>query len=353
MARTKAAAIELNDVGVILVEEGRMSESDPGIAFFSGRQLLVGEQARKFWRTVPSQSNDGFWQHLSLDPLERPLGHTRSTADLAHAHLASIWESRVSQPGDVAIVVSSAFERERMGLLLGIAQSLSIPVVAVVDAALLGAMAAPDHVTCVVHVDIELHRCVITSVERSDGWARGSVEVIDDFGWLALMERWASAIADRFIRTTRFDPLHRAEDEQELHDRLPGCLETLRLSREVPLEIGPSGRRHGVSVPQQELAQATAPLLEGLLSNVRERLGSGAKTFCQVTAQLQACPGFESLARQELPCEVEVLARGFAAQRARERTQALRESDGSIPFVTRMRTEGASAPLLAGAPRGT
>ena len=70
------------------------------------------------------------------------------------------------------------FRTERqLGILLGIARSLEMPVVGLVDSALAVAQGQP-FATCI-HLDVHLHRAVATSVRRVHGeLVRDRVETV-------------------------------------------------------------------------------------------------------------------------------------------------------------------------------
>jgi hypothetical protein len=111
----------------------------------------------------------------------------------------------------------------------------------------------------------------------------------------------------------------------------------LASEKEVGLEIGPAERGHRVVVPRKEIIQATSSRLEALLSRIQGHVGLKDQTLCQITSRLRACPGFEALARETLPCGLEELPEGFAAMQARQQANRLRGKDGRVPFVTRVR----------------
>ena len=52
-------------------------------------------------------------------------------------------------------------------------------------------------------------------------------------------------IGREFVARTRFDPLHRANLEQQLFDSLPGWLEQLRSADAVEIEAPFEGETHG------------------------------------------------------------------------------------------------------------
>lgn len=348
MGGSGTAAIELNDVGVILDGPSGTGAPSPGIAVWDGGRLRVGEDAQRSWHLRPRQANDSFWDTLSQDALPRPLGFAASAADLAHAHLESVWSPASRTTESVVVALTVAFEFERLGLLLGIAQSLSIPVVGVADAAVV--CAAGENAESVIHVDLQRYRAVITRVECGEVCVRGESAVVDGLGSRLFVDRLAATAAESFVRQTRFDPLHRAEDEQALHDRLPGCLAELRECDEVPFELEAGGRRHGVQLRQREFIQEIAPLAETLVSRARDLLKPGGTTVCQLSARVLELPGLAEAFRLGLDCDVVSLPEGFAAREARLRIAEIRSSERAVPYVTQLsRGSGREARPLSSA----
>ena len=78
--------------------------------------------------------------------------------------------------------VTGAVDDEQISLLLGIAQSVGIPVSGVVDAGLACAMATPEGFCAVVHVDTQLHRAVVTRVEVGEMLVRARAAMVNPFG---------------------------------------------------------------------------------------------------------------------------------------------------------------------------
>jgi hypothetical protein len=72
--------------------------------------------------------------------------------------------------------------------------------------------------------------------------------VLPAAGLLALEDAWARVAAGAFVQQTRFDPLHAAESEQALYDRLPGWLAALLDAEEVAAELDLNGRPLAVTL---------------------------------------------------------------------------------------------------------
>jgi hypothetical protein len=243
-------AIEINDVGLraaCLDASGApapLGPPSPGYALLGrSRQgtgsLVLGEPARGAARLDPRFVSHRHWDRMSLEPVGRPFPAALRQADLVHAHLAAYWaglQDALADPSPAASVllaVPGGWSSEQLGLLLGVARSVGMPVTGMVDAGLVATerLANPEAgglrgpaTGRTLHVDVLLHRAVLTLLETA-GPTRRRLDVaeIDGAGRLAFERRWVESIARRFVRETRFDPLYRADSEQALHDRLPDC----------------------------------------------------------------------------------------------------------------------------------
>mgnify|MGYP002066408789 CR=1 FL=1 len=96
-------------------------------------------------------------------------------ADLAHAHMLHLWETEGGNEDQIVIAVPGLYTEEQLGLLLGIAEACHIPVGGLVDAAVAAAVDRPARSKCL-HLDIHLHRAVLTELDRGSHRARVQAE---------------------------------------------------------------------------------------------------------------------------------------------------------------------------------
>ena len=128
--------------------------------------------------------------------------------------LEQVWRAAAQQGDRLVVAVPAYMSNNNLGLFLGIAAELNIPVVAMVDAAV--AATRREYKDAVpVHVDISLHSTV--SEPHDPGWS-GSVlnapRSLKSPALLLLFDAWRKVIAEAFVQQSRFDPLHTAETEQ-------------------------------------------------------------------------------------------------------------------------------------------
>ena len=75
-------------------------------------------------------------------------------------------------------------------------------------------------------------------------------------------------IGREFVARTRFDPMHRANLEQQLFDSLPGWLEQLQSADAVDIEAPFEGETHSVRLTREQFALEANPLYTELLMRV-------------------------------------------------------------------------------------
>ena len=333
-------AIELNDAGLIVVQGDAANPPSPGVAVWDGNDLFVGADAWSRFRRLPRDTNDRFWERLSQEPMDRPLGPARSSGDLVHRHLAEVWKSVGRASDGVLFTVTGAVDSEQVALLLGIAQSVGIPVSGVVDTGLACAMATPAGFSAVVHVDTQLHRAVVTRVEAGEMLVRARAAMVNPFGLKPLTDLWLRFLAQSFVRMTRFDPLDRGEDEQQLFDQLPACLAELKHESSAPLELHVHDRVHAITVKRDELVQiAQAPYRE-LLKEVDALCHPGETTLVQISSRLCMLPGFVNLVRSEISADVMELLPGAGPRSLLSVDFSLPTSGSGVPFLTRVARHG-------------
>ncbi len=307
------AGLEINDAGVVLGSAGRLLVESPGYALEDDTGVWVGESARARARLAPRLVNHGFWERLDAEPATRPVGHARTHADLVAMHLERVWEHREADTDGVILAVPGSLGREQLGLLLGVAEAIALPVRGLVDRALaaLGDGAA-DGDGLHVHVEAGLHGVVASLVEQGESLAVLEVRRLEAPGLLAMDEALAMCIAGRFVRDTRFDPRHSAASEQALYGGLRGWLQRLADSASTTVELGSStGARHVVQVDAAELHGALEPAIATLAAEVRAFAPPGS--VLGVGHQLGAMPFVAERLGAALGTEPARLARGAAA----------------------------------------
>jgi len=324
-------ALEINDTGLTLLRDGAEPLVSPGVAVIEDRQLLLGDDAMKQLRLKPGKVNSRFWELLNLDPLGNGGRDVRTAADLAYSHLKSIWQP-ASGKQEVILVVPGIYSAEQLGLLLGITNECGIPVTGLVDTAVAGSrFSAPGRQ--LLHLDVHMHRLVISELEEGKLIRRQRSEIIAGVGQAVLTDLWCNSIADAFIRNTRFDPMHQAESEQSLHDKLPGWLESLEKQDSAMLEVESKGRKYQLTIKREQLVQASREIFRQVARQVAAR-SQGSGMLVQLTHRARALPGLVEALQELEDCKVMVLEAHAGVLGALQHAGQIRSGQDSLRFVT-------------------
>jgi hypothetical protein len=126
-------AAHLNDAGISVLDADRMLYREPGFALLEDDELTTGNAAFANARVKPRRIQNSYWSNLQTTPLSDRRFQHLSAADLVSRQLEQIW-SAVGHRGDRLVVAVPAYMNgDNLGLFLGIASELRVPVVAMVN----------------------------------------------------------------------------------------------------------------------------------------------------------------------------------------------------------------------------
>jgi hypothetical protein len=328
-------ALKLVDTGLQFVStRGKLSRPSPGFAMVDGHELAVGVDAESRARLNPRRLHSRFWQDLGTTPLGRPFPSYLRTADLAHAHLQAVWAADGGGAGEVFIAVPGVYSDDQLALLLGIARELSIPVRGLIDAAV-AAAADRELEKHVLHLDLHLHRAVLTELEHGEEIVRRSVRTEPRIGLLALRDIWARIIAQAFVRATRFDPLHNAGTEQVLYAQLADYLEVLAERESTEIRIASGGRQHSVELDRARIVDAAIAGYDALAALVTNHERPDDTTLL-LSHRAAALPGLVDHLNEHTAFTVTVLHPAAAASGALAHADRIRSPEPALPLITRL-----------------
>ena len=284
------AIFNLNDVGIQLAIDGSLVRTSPGYAVLDKDRLLVGEAASEKSRLLPGWTNNRFWSQLDVKPLTRSTDQVRHHADLALAHLEDIWLPVKKDVTEAIFVVPGYYDREDLGLLLGICRECDLPIRGLVDASVIQACDLPLGKT-VLHLDIHLHSITLTSISNDGLLVRREVKQIIGSGFSTLLDRWANIIAEQFIQTTRFDPMHKADTEQQLFNRLPAWIASLEGKGIHRFTLAPDKAEQSITLTHDSLLKACASIYPQLVQAVRNEMSPGKTASLLVSHHFKGFPG--------------------------------------------------------------
>jgi hypothetical protein len=316
------AALELNSAG-LRVAGARTSM--PGFASYEGDRVVVGDAAVARARLAPLWTSSRHLEELSTDPLPRPKAFARSNADLAYAQLHALAAEHGLGGRPTIVAVPGAYSTDQLRLLLGVAAAAGLEVAGLVDAAVAACADVPSTPRAF-HLDLELHRAVLTELVRGEQLRRGRVDVARTAGRRAYDDAYAQLLARLFVRATRFDPLHQAGSEQLLYERLDEWVSAAAAS-DAPIALEYGGLRHETVLTAAQLQAASEPLHADLLRLVHSARRAGEAVTLYVSDRVTRLPGVRDVLARLRDCEVVELPPAAAA-------------DGALAHAGEIRTSG-------------
>ena len=199
----------------------------PGFAYFDGQKFLFGRSAEDQWFVHPRRVAHTFWARLAHEPSTiGPAGKPAAFSELAF-HFFREFLQRVTAAGPaekVVLAVPGAYlkdpatEEEKIGLLLGIAGELKLPLAGIVDMAC-AALCDPrapgfNPALPVVLVDLHLEGADVTLLATEERLERKDFIHLPQSGYAQLLKHLTGTMGNRFLRHTAFDILEDGRIEQ-------------------------------------------------------------------------------------------------------------------------------------------
>lgn len=323
--------LEINDTGLLLSDGARVIAESPGFAALDGKTLHVGAAARARSRLDPRRAFSRFWYQLEAT-LPAPAAAARSHADLAFAHLQSLHQIAGDEP--LILAAPGTLTREQLAILLGLVDASGLKAEGLVDTAVASATQV-ETLETTLHLDVELHRFVLTVMHGGGEVSRVRIEEVSKPGVTVVWDALARVAAQAFVQQTRFDPLHNASTEQTMFDALPGWLALLAGSPNAVLELSAGSRTHRASVSRDDLVKRLIEPFEDLVGGVDQH-GRPRPATLLLSARAAAIPGLAEHVEHATgiaPVRLDALApaRGALAQSAR-----IAVPGAGLAYVTRL-----------------
>ena len=245
--------LELNDWQLsCYTEQGQCIYQQAAAAFAKDDQVTFGGRALAQGRIQPQTFNIQYLSRLSTEVLTRAIGPAQNHADLLYHHLRAI----TVEHGVTTVVVATPahYSDEQLGLLLGIADEAGLNIQGFVDAAL-------GHTTATATADFHLFDIGLNHTNLSElivdqAHIRvGSTSVFEGSGILGIVEAWLQVIANAFLQSSRFDPLHSAETEQQAFDQALAWI-TQGMPNDPQVTIDVDGQPRKADIPHTQLMSA-------------------------------------------------------------------------------------------------
>jgi hypothetical protein len=329
---TRVAA-HINDAAITLFRDDKIAYREAGFALLDQRNLITGREAFANARVHPRRVQHRYWTNLTTTPLEVQGFSHLSAADLVSRQLEQMWGIGGRNATELVVAVPAYMDTRHLGLFLGIAGELKLPVVAMVDAAV--AATRREYRDAVpVHIDMGLHATTLARLAQPGHVQVERVEVLQDCGLYALYDAWLNALAEAFVQQSRFDPLHTAATEQMLLNNLPAWLAQAAHGDRVGLELQHGGITHKAEVESLALIGAAAPIYQPIASTLRALYRAGDLPAIQVTDRIARLPGLAEMLKARVGGEVFVLEPGATARGALAR---IRDTPGHGSSISLMR----------------
>ena len=328
-------AIHVNDAGITLSNGEQIAYREPGYAYLGDDKLTTGNEAFSHARIDPRRVQHRFWSELDTKPLpDKRFAHL-SAADLVSRQLEQIWNAAGRGVDELVVAVPAYMSTESLGLFLGIARELKLPVVALVDAAV--ASTRREYIGAVpVHIDLGLHQATLTRLAQPGMSQTDRSEVLSNAGVYALYDAWIKAIAEVFVQQSRFDPLHTATTEQMLLDRLGGWVGQAANHDKVEMQIESGGVTYEAGIESIALIGAAAPVYQQITSSLRALFRAEDMPAIQVTDRVARLPGLTDMLKARVGGEVFILEAGATARGALARCRAVAGQSGGVSLLRQL-----------------
>ncbi|MFL2546968.1 MAG: FHA domain-containing protein [Candidatus Rariloculaceae bacterium] len=339
-------AIDINDAKLIVADDSGILAMEPGYALVAAGVVQTGDEAYAQARVKPRESSNRYWEKLSLEEGSAGIDGVANSAQLAFAQLQDLWKRYGGAGKEALLVVPDYYNREQLGLLLGLAQECEMPVRSLLNAAV-AASPRPYPGQRMVYLDAGLHRVSATVLKQGDDVAVRTEKAIDGVGLASLMDLWAKRVAEIFVLSTRFDPFHVATTEQLVYDRLPEWLRILDEEDSAELQLPHGDKDFSVEVERNQLLGVASGFYRALVQLLAQCRTTGDSLVVQVSHRLLGLPGvLNELSRLD-DAHIQPLRVGEAALGALEGLAGLPAGDGQVKLLKRLpwREEGAAVPV--------
>jgi hypothetical protein len=262
----------------VATEDG--ASSWPGYALRDGNAFVCGQAAEDVWLIRPRNVIHSFWSKLSLEPTaltgeSRPLSYS----EIAYTFLRHFSERlRISSPSStrMALAVPGAYLRdpavaeEKVGLLLGMAADLKLPLCGIVDLATASLCdpRAPrfNPARPVIHLDLHLHAAELSLLVSGERLERRAFLHLPGSGLIALLKHLTGTMANRFLRQTSFDVMADGRTEQLFYNQT----KSLFYGNEADFvyQINTARRGYELPVKRDSLGADAQAFTEALLKSI-------------------------------------------------------------------------------------
>ncbi len=332
-------AVEINDAGIAVASKDGLLAIEPGYALREGSEISTGIAAYRQSRRKPQQVSNRYWVNLSMEASGPGCLGDRNTAELAYFQLKKLWDEYGGSGKDAILVVPHHYGAEHLGLLLGLAQECGMNVRAMIDSAVAATLHAyPGRQ--LIYLDAGLHRVNVSKLSQGEEVTLAGTASLENTGLASVFDALAKRIAEVFVMSSRFDPMHDATTEQLLFDRLPQWLDELRELETIEVSLPFDGAESTVEIGRAQLLAVLAGFYRAIVQLIAQSRDVEAPLVVQVSHRLARLPGLTAeLARLD-DVRVVVLPEGHATASVLARLADLVDDGGGVKLLKHLPWHG-------------
>jgi len=285
----------------------------PGFCYADGPHLSFGRSAEDMWFVHPRRVAHNIWQRLTHEPASLVVGtKAPSFSELAFFFLREFWtRAQQAAPAHERLVLAlpgaylkdAATEEEKIGLLLGMAGELKLPLAGMIDlaAASLCDPRAPgfNPALPIVVVDLHLDDGDFTLFTADTALTRRDYQHLPQAGLAQLVKQLTGTMGNRFLRHTAFDILEDGRIEQTFFRQTKEFF--VGEAPEFRFHINTANRVYEMLAKREQLAADAQPFVASLVASLQAFLQHSAHASDPCTIALThraAClPGLEARLR--------------------------------------------------------
>lgn len=307
------AACDDGEPRLVPVADASGTTEWPGYCYQDGAKLAFGRAAEDNWFVHPRRVVHTFWARLAHEPSPLHGGvKPPSFSELGFFFLREFTERLNASAGpydQVVLAIPGAYlkdpvaSEEKIGLLLGMAGELKLPLAGMIDMAC-AALCDPrasgfNPALPVVVVDVHLEGTDLTLFSTDGRLERKDFIHLPDLGYAQLFKHLTGTMGNRFLRHTTFDILADGRIEQTFFRQTKDFF--LQGASEFRFHINTATRAYEMTAKREQLAADTqpfvGPIVQGLQSFVRTSPHASEPCTIAITDRAAHLPGIEAKLR--------------------------------------------------------